>query len=494
MVVELDAHQTCLEPFGLPWSSCHTRRPDDGAGLVHSSKSRYFRISASAPTSPPNVFQVLKASSGSGDGISGSGDDSKDHTHPGRTIASVGSRFTKIQIELQPCRPRSPDSLPSATEEAAGPEASRPKPKKANSAPVVLQSQSQLGGTYSEGRERSSSSPPPSRVDAPPAACPLTSTGTPTPARLGVGKGAPAFCFPRETFATPSALPRPAKRGRALHDVDGPGTGSLSCKKRRLRLHLVTSRLSQPYSWPATHILNRESGDDSPVLSRFLKFAAVGALKKAGHQSALVRKAAILNRVRIGVRQAAVLRGHTVIAGMAARGNSLSHGLQLVTTSNTSTGARFPGLAPNPYDHPMPPAWRPHTTAFHASPPDLSPPDRGSPINNSSASSSEDVTPNPMTARRPSPPARPSAPSRPSPLSLQAEDDDEGVAFPSPDLETRYADLSDDDLDDVYADFGVLFGSGSRSPEGGSGGSEAGAGDHFYEEYLDELDGIRWVA
>lgn len=490
MVVELDAHQTSLEPFGLPWSSCHARRPkpDDGPGLVNSSKSRYFRISASAPTSPPNVFPVLKASDDSNGGCNGSDGDSKDHTHSSPRVTGIGSRFAKIQVELQPCRPEISTSPSSTTAAAAGSEASRPLPTKANSAPVVLQSQS---GFSSDSEERSSNSPPPSRTDVPPTTRPLISTVGPNQARVETGKGSPVFCFPREVFLLPSA-PRPAKRGRALHDVDGPGTGSLSCKKRRLRLHLVTSRLSQPYSWPATHILNRESGDDSPVLSRFLKFAAMGALKKAGHQSALVRKAAILNRVRIGVRQAAVLRGHTVIAGMAARGNSLSHGLQLVTTSNTSTGARFPGLAPNPYDHPMPPAWRPHTTAFHPSPPRLSPPDRGG-STSSSVSSSEDISPNSMTTCRPSPPARSSLPPRPSPLSLQVEDEDE-VSFPSPDLETRYADLSDDDLDDVYADFGVLFGSGSRSPEGGSGNGEAGGGDHFYEEYLDELDGIRWVA
>ncbi|KAI0840348.1 hypothetical protein F5Y06DRAFT_294332 [Hypoxylon sp. FL0890] len=491
MVVELDAHQTSLEPFGLPWSTCQARHPDDAPGLVNSSKSCYFRVSASAPTSPPNVFQVLKA----GGGSSGSSGDSKAHTHPGRNIARIGSRFAKIQIELQSCQPRVSTSPPSTTETVAGPEASRPRPKKANSAPVVLQSQSE-SGTDSEGREeRSSTLPPLLRVDAPSSIRRLTVSGAPnSAARLEGGKGTPVFCFRREAFIPPSAfLPRPAKRGRALHDVDGPGTGSLPCKKRRLRRDLVTSRLSQPYSWPATHILNRESGDDSPVLSRFLKFAAVRALKKAGHQSALVRKAAILNRVRIGVRQAAVLRGHTVIAGMAARGNSLSHGLQLVTTSNTATGARFPGVAPNPYDYPIPPAWRPHTTAFHPWSPGSSPPDRGdSP--NSSGSSSGDISSHQTTACHLSPPIPSSAPTRPSPLSLQAEDDDEGVAFPSPDLETRYADLSDDDMDDVYADFGVLFGSGSRSPEGGSGSSEAGAGDHFYEEYLDELDGIPWVA
>ncbi|KAI1143699.1 hypothetical protein F5Y05DRAFT_3165 [Hypoxylon sp. FL0543] len=491
MVVELNAHQTSLEPFGLSWSSCHALRPDDGPGLVNGSKSRYYRISASAPTSPPSVFQVLKVG-----GTACNSSDSKGHAHPGNSIPRTGPRFTKIQIELQPCRARDSTSRPSTTEAAAGPEVSRPKPKKAISAPVVLQSQSE-SGTDSEGRdERSSNSPPPSRAGVQPSPRPLTSAGAQSLAKVELGKAKPGFCFRREAFTPPSALPlRPAKRGRALHDVDGPGTGSLPCKKRRLRLDLVTSRLSQPYSWPATHILNRESGDDAPMLSRFLKFAAVGALKKAGHQSALVRKAAILNRVRIGVRQAAVLRGHTVIAGMAARGNSLSHGLQLVTTPSSATGARFPGLAPNPYDHPMPPAWRPHTTAFHPWSPGSSPPD-GSSSASTSASSSEDVTPSPTTIHRSPPPVRSGAPPRPSPLSLQVEDDDEGVAFPSPDLETRYADLSDDDMDDVYADFGVLFGSGARSPEGGSGSSEAGGGvgDHFYEEYLDELDGIRWVA
>ncbi|KAI2466981.1 hypothetical protein F4781DRAFT_330797 [Annulohypoxylon bovei var. microspora] len=481
MVVKLDAHQKSLEAFGLPWTSCHSRHPDDEPGLGNSSKSRYFRISASAPPSPPSLFQVLKAGGGSG-GSNGAGGNSS-HNRADRRTAGSRPRLAKIQIELQPCQP--PTSR-SASPSAEVPVDSRPKPKKANSAPVVLQSQFQPSIDIKGIEERRSNTPSPTRADATPSRR-LTAVAPNGGPRVEGAKTTPVFCFPREAFTTPSALSlRPAKRERALHDVDGPGTGELSCKKRRLRLHLVTSRLSQPYSWPATHILNRESGDDSPVLSRFLKFAAVGALKKAGHQSALVRKAAILNRVRIGVRHAAVLRGHTVIAGMAARGDFLSHGLQLVTTSNNATGARFPGLAPNPYDHPMPPAWRPHTTTFHPSPPNSTPPDR-----DDSASGSESTTPSPATTPPLSSPARPSVLARPFYL---PEDEDEGVAFPSPDLETRYADLSDDDLDDVYADFGVLFGSGSRSPEGSSGSSETAGGEHFYEEYLDELDGIRWIA
>ncbi|KAI1654616.1 hypothetical protein F4813DRAFT_206574 [Daldinia decipiens] len=478
MVVKLDAHQTSLEPFGLSWSSCHVRHTDDDPGLSNSSRSRYFRISASAPNSPPRVVRILKAGVSGGSGSEETSSESKSQVRAKRRIASPSSRLTKIQVELQPCKSR----VSTAVFSTEG----RPKPKKANSAPVVLQSQSRTGEEAQE--EHSSDVPPTFRVNSlrPPVATTLNAVVS-----SGEGKERTVFYFPRETFVPLSPVLRPPKRGRALHDVDGPGTGSLPCKKRRLRLHLVTSRLSQPYSWPATHILNRESGDDSPVLNRFLKLAAIGSLKRAGHQSALVRKAAILNRVRIGVRQAAVLRGHTVIAGMAARGNSLSHSLQLVTTSNSSTGARFPGHAPNPYDHPIPPAWRPHTTSFHPSSFRSSPLDRGDSADKKGNLKNRSPSP---AATCPSPPPRLSVQSNPpdQPTPPQVEDDD--VAFPSPDLETRYADFSDDDLDDVYADFGVLFGSGTRSPEDGSGSSETTSGQHFYEEYLDELDGIRWIA
>ncbi|EFX05592.1 hypothetical protein CMQ_3661 [Grosmannia clavigera kw1407] len=77
-------------------------------------------------------------------------------------------------------------------------------------------------------------------------------------------------------FATLQSEERPRatlKRRRSVTDIDGPNTAALCCKKRRLRRYLVTSRLSQPFSQPATHILNRESvasGD-----KRFLKLAAI---------------------------------------------------------------------------------------------------------------------------------------------------------------------------------------------------------------------------
>ncbi|KAI1758731.1 hypothetical protein GGR53DRAFT_210996 [Hypoxylon sp. FL1150] len=502
MVVQLDTHQTSGEPFGLPWTSLHARRADGG------SKSRFFRPSTSAPSSPPSVFQVLKGpvSSSSSSGGSGGSNDSSNGSGSGSSssISSESSgnqnadrRLAKIQVEIQLCRFQSPTPTPTS--------ASRPTPKQSISAPVVPRCSPSSSSQRPEERNSDSNNAPPSPPPSKPTALsrPLTETA-PNGCLKEAAPKAFRFAPPAALPAPPRLSPRPAKRGRALDDVDGPGTGGLPCKKRRLRLALVTSRLSQPYSWPATHILNRESGDDAPMLSRFLKFAAMGTLKRAGHQSALVRKAAILNRVRIGVRQAAVLRGYTVLAGMAARGNSLSHGLQLVTTSSGATGARFPGNAP-PYDHPydlpypIPPVWRPHTTAFHPSPsssPTSSAPGRESSTKNTKGIEKENPGFMPATAlsRTPSSSLKVTSPPLRQPIIQSQREEEEDVAFPSPDLETRYTDFSDDDMDDVYADFGVLFGSGSGSSESGSGSTEGTGGEHFYEEYLDELDGLRWVA
>lgn len=76
------------------------------------------------------------------------------------------------------------------------------------------------------------------------------------------------------------------KRCRPLSDVDGDNSLSLHCKKRRLRLILITSRLSQPFSLPPTHIVYRDS----------TKFA-IWAKQKALGRSVL-RKSAILNSIR----------------------------------------------------------------------------------------------------------------------------------------------------------------------------------------------------
>jgi len=84
--------------------------------------------------------------------------------------------------------------------------------------------------------------------------------------------------------AAKAAGNRPFKRRRPLWDVDG-GT-SEGKKKRRLRLNLITSRLSQPFSIPATNIVNRG-------ISKIAIWAKGRRLDKS-----LLRKAAIMNRVR----------------------------------------------------------------------------------------------------------------------------------------------------------------------------------------------------
>jgi hypothetical protein len=91
------------------------------------------------------------------------------------------------------------------------------------------------------------------------------------------------------TFDRPLSAPVPTnrafKRRRALSDVDGDGNEGR--KKRRLRLHLITSRLSRPYSQPATNIVNRGIS----------KIAIRGRNRALGKN--LLRRAAIMNRVRL---------------------------------------------------------------------------------------------------------------------------------------------------------------------------------------------------
>ncbi|KAF2011291.1 hypothetical protein BU24DRAFT_426372 [Aaosphaeria arxii CBS 175.79] len=87
------------------------------------------------------------------------------------------------------------------------------------------------------------------------------------------------------TFNHRPSPPRPRKRCRSVADVDGEHS-CLHKKKRRLRLFLITSRLSPEFSSPATNIVDRGSSK-----------IAVWARQKALGRN-LLRKAAILNRVK----------------------------------------------------------------------------------------------------------------------------------------------------------------------------------------------------
>ncbi|KAF2786059.1 hypothetical protein K505DRAFT_188821, partial [Melanomma pulvis-pyrius CBS 109.77] len=87
------------------------------------------------------------------------------------------------------------------------------------------------------------------------------------------------------SFPPRPSPPRPRKRGRAVTDIDGEHS-CLYKKKRRLRLFLITSRLSPQFSHPASNIVDRGSS----------KIAVWAKQKSLGRN--LLRKAAILNRIR----------------------------------------------------------------------------------------------------------------------------------------------------------------------------------------------------
>jgi hypothetical protein len=88
------------------------------------------------------------------------------------------------------------------------------------------------------------------------------------------------------TFPSAKSPPESRKRCRALGDIDGEHS-CIYKKKRRLRLFLITSRLSPEFSLPATNIVDRGNSK-----------IAVWAKQKALGRN-LLRKAAILNRIRL---------------------------------------------------------------------------------------------------------------------------------------------------------------------------------------------------
>lgn len=271
-----------------------------------------------------------------------------------------------------------------------------------------------------------------------------------------------------------------AKRRRHGLDVDGPNTAALSSKKRRLRGELITSRLSQPYSQPATHILNREgmkSGD-----KRFLKMAtSIELARRVVHLHATsFLRFSVMNRLRrrLGL-------GPPGIAGRAEA--SRERAADMDTTSK----------AP----------WR--TPPSAATPPGIHQVPALSPsLPNPSAMSSPDRRTSPSSVKSPQggkPPAirisKPAALPLPS-ADLSAAKDRTSTRIdtthPTPDPRPAHDDVDEDsfsfmhadDLSDegeqVYSDFGDIFGDPDEP-------DVRRDDDHSYEEYLDELDGISWM-
>ena len=106
--------------------------------------------------------------------------------------------------------------------------------------------------------------------------------------------GSTRFSFSRPPSPRPTQQPaqNSRKRHRPLADIDGESRCGFMKKKRRLRLMLITSRLSRPFSAPPTHIVDRGSSK-----------IAVWAKQKALGRN-MLRKAAIMNRVRKHIAEA----------------------------------------------------------------------------------------------------------------------------------------------------------------------------------------------
>ncbi|EAQ88741.1 hypothetical protein CHGG_05360 [Chaetomium globosum CBS 148.51] len=317
-----------------------------------------------------------------------------------------------------------------------------------------------------------------------------------SPARTASGASTPC------RLRTPGLASNVAGRIRI---IDGPGTSSTTYKKRRLLRHLITSRLSQPFSLPATHILNREavtSGD-----KRFLKLTAIMSARRLNsavvaspqapcppqqpNPSTWLHRAALLNSLRSRVYATAAERANMPVPDLAAKTAVFqqSHG-----STTAFVGGRYLITTPNPNNHPthapphrrppLPGSPQPHSS-FRPSGPGNHHSHGNGPIHIHQHPTHAGLTTGhhhhhhhhhaPKTCLRiPSPTLRPlRSPelrvTRPLiPLEdiepLYDESSDDGMAFPTSELESRY--VYDDEDDDwgwprgvggVYADFSVYF-------------------------------------
>lgn len=272
---------------------------------------------------------------------------------------------------------------------------------------------------------------------------------------------------------------RGTKRCRLGSDVEGPNTATISRKKRRLRTQLITSRLSQPFSQPATHILNRNGrqvGD-----RRFVKMAVtLDSSRRAAHlQETAYLRYSIMNcmRKRMGIAKShdSAKTGHggerqsmdtyakapwqarDVKAVPEAKAKTLEPSLKACQSSQVAlkevTDAQSETLVKVP--------------ACRLSKPRALPlPSADADATNERSSARIDSTKSP----------------EPRPPWIYDDSEEDSFAF----LHLDEEHLDDDDAD-IYCDFDALFGAKATSPDPQSASEE-----HTYEEYMDELDGISW--
>lgn len=372
------------------------------------------------------------------------------------------------------------------------------------------------GRVLTENEEHLQSAPPTASTDSNPpgytlpsalaqSASSLLCLSSRTPDSASASSVSPRESYVQPGYDFPSAAhqykPRLSlKRCRADSDVDGPDTASQGRKKRRLRRDLVTSPLSRPFSEPATHIINRESATSSN--KQFLKLAAILSARRKGsaastpaHRinhpspSSLLRRAAVLNRFRLNVKERAAEQHEGDVVMSAINAALLQQNLCMGLVR-----AGFP-VAPSSGSVAIGLGLSSHGSAQRSNPP----------CQPSRAAAEAEARPRPTSprlkaveaARLNLPPSPKASLVRPSLLGsawiCDSDDllDDEGladleVAFPSSEHESRYE--STDEPDEVYADFGVLFGGGSADVEPNDDERDN------YEDYMDDLDGIPWTA
>ncbi|KAK4154938.1 hypothetical protein C8A00DRAFT_42400 [Chaetomidium leptoderma] len=359
------------------------------------------------------------------------------------------------------------------------------------------------------------------------------------------------------TFPLPSPprQPRPClKRRRPDTDVDGPSTYSSGSKKRRLLRHLITSRLSQPFSLPATHILNREAAATGD--KRFLKLTTIMSARRLNSTvtkhtqapqppqqpspSTWLRRAAVLNSLRSRVYTQAAERQSAPVSDLAAKAavfqqqghppTTFVAGRYVIDDSSSSNQHRGTGNSSIPrgfHGHP-PTTTKPSSTQtlftpiprpgsvhhHHPGSPTATSPERCPTTANNHNHNNTTVTrhvriPSPQLRPLRSPELRVTRPLVPledlqdlltddgnGSGSSCSDDDDDSMAFPTSEHESRYADDDDDEHGEgeeegaVYADFSVIFGGGGSG--GGGEEEEEQGGEDCFEDYMDDLDGIPW--
>ncbi|KAK3400877.1 hypothetical protein B0T20DRAFT_154102 [Sordaria brevicollis] len=362
------------------------------------------------------------------------------------------------------------------TERFAGVEGSKSKAR-----PTLVVEEVQEEEPETSSASVSTVSPEP--VELPPTASPWALTIlTPTTS--------PILTFPLAPIQEVEVPPRPSlKRARPSTDVDGHNTSPLPCKKRRLRLNFVTSRLSQPFSLPATHILNRESilkGDKrlrsiAAAANRRMAMAGWGLGMGGNGNAAMLRKMAVMNRFRMrmlgenlaraqAAQQAAQAQAQE--AGRGGGGGSQPAAGEItggVPMQRSGTRSRPPS---GPVTGFPPPVIHTTTTTIASPGPSAPTPHR--------------LSPSPRLRPQRSPDLRP----------IEDDLDDEDVAFPTSAHESRYEGEDEEEGHEVYADFGVLFGGGGE--EDLDDEEDTGVLDDTPAEQqelgLDDLDGIPWGA